>query len=224
MRTLLFDIDGTLLTTAGGGNRAFAKAMEIEFGVSDPDTSISFSGRTDRSLLLELLERNEVEATVEHCGRLRRSYLKYFETELTACGGTLLPGAEPLLRSLAGRDNLVVGVLTGNFPESATRKLEHFALRRWVEWIIGGDLDVDRNDMARRAQRFICGRYGSVARQDMIVIGDTPADIECGHAIGARVLAVATGTHSVEELQSKKPWHLATDLSDTEAIVALLTS
>lgn len=223
VKTLLFDIDGTLLTTAGGGNRAFGRAIEMAFGVESADVDISFSGRTDRSLLVELLVRNDLPATQRHCGRLRRAYVDCFETELLKTGGTVLAGARALLQSVSNRSDTDVAVMTGNFPETATRKLETFDLRTYVQWIMAGDLDIDRDDMARRAADRIKERHGVAALNDIIVIGDTPADIRCGHAIGARVLAVATGTHSIDELRAANPWQCVADLSDTPAIVEMLT-
>ena len=222
MRILLFDIDGTLLTTSGG-NRAFARAIETEFGIKSADTNISFSGRTDRGLLPELLHRNQVPVTGANCGRLRQAYMRFFEHEIESTDGTALPGVPALLAALYGRSDIVVAVMTGNFPESATRKLEHFQLSTYVSWVIGGDLDVERDNMALRATRLIESKHGPEALDDVIVIGDTPADIQCGHAIGARVLAVATGQYSMDQLQAASPWHLRADLSETDEVVALLS-
>lgn len=222
MRTLLFDIDGTLLTLSGGGQRAFARAMQAEFGVEQPDADVIFSGRTDRSLLVELLQRNGLSPTPDACGRLRRRYLGYFQSELNATGGKLMPGARQLLQKLQSHSDVIVAVMTGNFPESATRKLEHFDLRGFVQWIVGGDMDVHRDDMARRASRMIADRYGQDAVQNVIVIGDTPADVNCAHAIGARAMAVATGGHSVEQLQQCDPWCVVEDFQQTNAIVEAL--
>ncbi|KLU02789.1 Haloacid dehalogenase-like hydrolase [Rhodopirellula islandica] len=221
MRVLLFDIDGTLLTTAGGGNRALRQAIEQEFSVENPDTEISFSGRTDRSLMVELLQRNRVSPTDANCGRLRRRYGSLFGGELRRSGGTLLPGVLPLFQALHLVPNLDIAVMTGNFPETATQKLEYFEIRRWVRWIIGGDLDVHRDDMARRAATWVARRHGD-AHQQTIVIGDTPADVLCGRAIGARTLAVSTGEFSREELAPTEPTMLLDDLSDTERVVRFL--
>ncbi|MFG0264470.1 MAG: HAD family hydrolase [Rhodopirellula sp. JB055] len=221
MRVLLFDIDGTLLTTAGGGNRALRRAIEQEFSIENPDTDISFSGRTDRSLMMELLQRNRVSPTVANCGRLRRRYGGLFGAELNRSGGTLLPGVVPLLKSLQSVPNLDVAVMTGNFPETATQKLEYFEIRRWVRWIIGGDLDVHRDDMARRAASWVARRHGD-AHQQTIVIGDTPADVMCGQAIGAKTLAVSTGEFSRQQLEPLKPTMLLDDLSNTERVVRFL--
>lgn len=218
---LLFDIDGTLLTTAGGGNRALRQAIEEEFSVEDPDTRISFSGRTDRSLMVELLQRNKVSPTEANCGRLRRRYGGLFGAELRRSGGTLLPGIVPLFEALDGIPNLDVAVMTGNFPETATKKLEHFEIRRWVRWIIGGDLDVHRDDMARRAASVVARRHGD-SHQETIVIGDTPADVLCGRAIGAKTLAVTTGEFSRDQLAPAKPTLLLDDLSDTDRVVRFL--
>lgn len=221
-RTLLFDIDGTLLTTAGGGYRALARALREEFDVEQPDVDIIFSGRTDHSIVVELLQRNKVSPTATACGRLRRRYLHFFDDELQKTGGIVLPGVPELLSQLAERSEANVAVMTGNFPESAHRKLEYFQLRQHVQWIVGGNLDAHRDDLARRAAKLIVQRYGNDALNNVIVIGDTPADVQCAHAIGARCVAVATGIHDLEELRLANPWQLCPDLSGTEELVTML--
>ncbi|MCC9656454.1 HAD family hydrolase [Rhodopirellula halodulae] len=221
VRVLLFDIDGTLLTTAGGGNRALKQAIAEEFSVADPDTDISFSGRTDRSLMVELLQRNKVSPSEANCGRLRRRYGGLFGAELRRTGGTVMPGVEVLLQSLQAFSELDVAVMTGNFPETATQKLEFFRLRQWVRWIVGGDMDVHRDDMARRAATMVSRRHGSL-HQQTIVIGDTPADVLCGRAIGAQTLAVCTGGFTKEQLGHAEPTLMLDDLSETDRVIEFL--
>lgn len=141
---------------------------------------------------------------------------------LSQRGGRVLPGAEQLLSRLADEPHVRSHVMTGNLAETATKKLEYFDLLRHVESVFGGDFDSHRNDLARRTADLIRARDGDAATCDMIVIGDTPADILCGHAIGAEVVAVCTGWHSREELAAEDPMVIVDDFSDVSSVFAML--
>jgi len=223
MRTLLFDVDGTLLMSDGGGRRAFELAIRAEFGLPNAETDIVFSGRTDRGLTAELLLRNRLPDDDHHRGRLRRRYASLLPAELVRSGGWVLPGAAELLGQLACDRRFQVAVMTGNFPETATRKLEHFGLRHYVRWIVGGDLDCQRDDLARRASAYIRTRCGAAAANDVMVIGDTPDDIRCGHAIGADAIAVCTGRYDRERLAAEHPLAILDDLSDVTRAMEVLS-
>lgn len=221
MRVFLFDIDGTLLSANRVGASALSRALSEEFGVENPDTRVTFSGRTDRSLTIELLELNRVEPSIEHCGRLRRRYVSLIGGELRRQGGIVLPGVRQLLTAMSRREDIPMAIMTGNFPETATRKLEHFDLRRWFSWISGGDLHIDRDDLARKTAAIVQRRYGAKVKE-MVVVGDTPADIRCGNAIGAKTIAVATGQFSLDDLAAQKPSQLFTDFSKTNDVLAAM--
>ena len=223
MRVLLFDIDGTLLLTNGGGSGALKRALEHEFGLPDACTRIEFSGRTDRSLLEEILTRNRLPVTSDHFDRLRGCYTSLLPGVLRERGGRVLPGAIDLLVQLAQRRDIVCHVMTGNLKETATLKLEHFGLRHYFAEIFGGEHDSHRDDLARRTARAIDALHGASATRNMIVVGDTPADIRCGHAVGARVLAVCSGRHTRSELEAENPMSVHDDLTDLSTIVRLLT-
>ncbi len=223
MRVLLFDIDGTLLLTNGGGSGALKHALEREFGVSEACTNVDFAGRTDRSLLEEILCRNRMPNTREHFERLRDCYTTLLPRVLQEHGGKVLPGAVSLLEQLRDRNDLICHVMTGNLTATATVKLEHFGLRHYFDDIFGGEHDAHRNDLARRTAETIRARHGEAATREIIVIGDTPADVQCGHAIGASVLAVCSGRHGRHELEAERPMSVHDDLSDLAAILQLLT-
>lgn len=222
MRILLFDIDGTLLLTNGGGKGALQIAIAEEFGVESVCTEISFAGRTDRSLLAELLERNGLPSDEHHLDRLRDRYVSTFPEVLSARGGRTLPGAAELLDRLAPIPDIHTYVMTGNLIDTATRKLQHFDLLEPVRGVFGGDFDADRNDLARRCAAELRRHYPADDLDDLIVIGDTPADIQCGHAIGARVVAVCTGSHRREELEAENPMCVEEDLSDVDRLFDIL--
>lgn len=221
MRVFLFDIDGTLLLANNVGASALAQALNEEFGVEQPDTNVTFSGRTDRSLTTELLQRNDLEPSEANRGRLRSRYVSLMGGELRRQGGIVLPGVRALLTGLARRGDMALAVMTGNFPETATRKLEHFDLRGWFSWISGGDLHAERDDLARRTAKIVARRYGDRVKE-IVVVGDTPADIQCGNAIGAKTIAVATGSYSMDALVALNPTQAFADFSQTDRVLAAL--
>ncbi|MCS7469066.1 HAD hydrolase-like protein [Stieleria sp. ICT_E10.1] len=218
MRTLFFDIDGTLLVTQRSGSGALVRAMVSEFGVADLAIEhISFGGRTDRDLVYEFLVAGEIEPTPANQGRLRRRYAVTLRETLPTVRGEVLPGVAELLPALSATPHVSLAVMTGNFPETARMKLETFRLIDFFPWVIGGDLDTVRCDMARRAADQLARRRGETARDDMIVIGDTPNDVRCAHTIGAKCLAVCTGTASREELELAGADRIVDDLTDRVA-------
>ena len=219
-RTLLFDIDGTLLVTNQAGGSAIQIALQNEFGLPSPSVDISFAGRTDRSILTELLRRNRLPDDDKNVARLRRSYTSVFPEVLKRNGGRVLPGVVPLLEQLSARDDLQVCVMTGNLPETATRKLEHFGLAHFVQWIVGGDLSDNRIELAARAAKKL--EREQIQTNTVVVIGDTPDDIRCARSINASVMAVCTGGFSRDQLQQHQPDHLLEDLSQVERVTELL--
>ena len=222
MRTLLFDIDGTLLMTNGGGSGALKLAIQQEFGLDSVCTDVTYSGRTDRSLLPELLERNGLPSDNEHLQRLGNRYTELFPEVLSRRGGIVQPGTVDLLSRLSGQSNLRCYVMTGNLVATATQKLEHFGLLSFFRGIFGGDHDSQRKGLAERTASVIRDRYGDSATDDMVVIGDTPADVLCGHAIGAKVVAVCTGFHDRAALEAENPMSVHDDFADVEKIFNLL--
>jgi len=219
MRTLFFDIDGTLLVTDRAGGGALARAMLEEFGVAElPLDKIRFGGRTDRDIVHEFLTLAGIEPSPENQGRLRRRYSGALRGLLKEVRGEVLPGVHDLLHSLRTLPELFLAVMTGNFPETARMKLETFQLIDHFSWVVGGDLDVVRCDMARRAADQLARRHGESARHDIIVIGDTPHDVRCAQSIGARCLAVCTGSASRDELATAGADRIIEDLTDAAAL------
>ena len=134
--------------------------------------------------------------------------------------GRVLPGIAALLTTLRARDDVLIGLLTGNVQEGARVKLGFFGLYDYFTCGGFGDLHLDRDDVAREAVNNVRQQLnGSLLRERVWVIGDTPLDVRCARAIGARVVAVATGWHTPEELATHAPDLLLPDLSDPTAFL-----
>lgn len=222
MRILLFDIDGTLLITDSGGKGALERALADEFQLGSVDADIDFAGRTDRSLLVELLQRNGIDPSEPNQNRLSRRYAQYLPTVLQQRGGRVLPGVMELLHQVTAHSELVCYAMTGNLAETGAHKLKHFGLLHFFDDVFGGDHDVQREELARRTAATIRDRHGQQALCELIVIGDTPHDVRCGHAIGAEVIAVCTGSYGRAALEAENPAAVYDDFSDAAAINHLL--
>jgi phosphoglycolate phosphatase-like HAD superfamily hydrolase len=222
MHIALFDIDGTLLSSGGAGKAAMEAGLAAEFGIARPIDGVPYSGRTDRAIGRDLLRLHGVEPSEANWRRLQEAYLHHLPTSLCNHKGCVLPGIAALLSRLRQRDRTAVGLLTGNIRRGAQLKLGHYGL--WEHFTFGGfgDHHLERDDVAREALAAVRAHAGeSVALERVWVIGDTPLDVRCARAIGARVLAVATGWHALDELVAAEPDLLLTDLSDAEPLLDL---
>lgn len=223
MSVLLFDIDGTLVHTGGAGMAALREAFHQEFGVADP-ADVPVSGRTDRGIARNLFQAHQVADTEHNWQRFRDRYLGRLEAQLPQRKGRILPGVTELLAALAGRPEVLVGLLTGNVRDGARLKLEHFALFHHFRFGGFGDRHVDRDGVAEEALAAGKQHWGgrSLPGEHVWVIGDTPLDISCARAIGARVLAVATGSFPREVLAEFHPDLALDSLADTSVVLRTL--
>ncbi|MDO8942976.1 MAG: haloacid dehalogenase-like hydrolase, partial [Desulfobacterales bacterium] len=203
-RLVLFDIDGTLIRTGGAGVRAFRRAAALLHGTEVGETAgnLRFHGRTDGSLVSELLRSHGRPDTSAERERFLETYAFLLDEELHRHHGDTCPGAAELVSALAEHpDHPVIGLLTGNIRLGAALKLAAHGLGR--EFVVGafGDDHLDRNELAKIALRRGSEHVGCrLSGDDVVVIGDTRADIECARAIDAPCIAVATGAESLSEL------------------------
>lgn len=200
---VLFDIDGTLIQTAGAGVRGMGAAFAELHAQPLALEGVPVAGRTDRAILREIFTRYAIEETDDTIAALRDAYLAELPLHLrqrVQGGFGVLPGVHAALDALEADDRFTVALLTGNFERGAQIKLAHFDL--WERFAFGayGDAHVNRRDLVpvaiEQAQR--AGRDP----RHVVVIGDTPLDVDCAHAHGARAVAVATGHHTLEELRA----------------------
>jgi phosphoglycolate phosphatase-like HAD superfamily hydrolase len=219
----LFDIDGTLIASGGAGKAALERALADEFGIERITDDLTLSGRTDRAILADLIRLHDLDPAPSTTQRLTASYLRNLPASLASGQGRILPGILELLQALRKRDDVTLGLLTGNIPEGARIKLAHFGIWEYFGFGGYGDLHLDRDDVARAALQEVKSRHdGQVTLGRIWVIGDTPLDIRCARAIGARVAAVATGWHSLAELAAHEPDLLVDDFSDPHPLLRRL--
>jgi len=223
-KLVLFDIDGTILWTDGAGRRAVFGALVEHFGVVDPGDH-RFDGKTDPQIVRELLKKAGVsDADIDaRLDRILERYYSLLREELDGADHRehVFPGVHELLDELEGRDDVVLGLLTGNIEAGARAKLAAVGIapHRFVVGAFGSDHH-DRPELpeiARRRAERVLGH--PINGRDVVVIGDTPADVACGVGIGARAIGVATGRYSVDELRACDAAAVFPDLTDTDAVV-----
>jgi phosphoglycolate phosphatase len=224
MKLVLFDIDGTILWSDGAGRNAMQSALTTVFGTAG-DPRYRYDGKTDRQIVRELMRDAGHEDP--HIDRemdvLLKHYLDGLRRELAsgARRTELLPGIRELLDALEARDDVVLGLLTGNLEEGARAKLGAAGIEfeRFRVNAFGSDHE-ERPELPAVAQRRAREALGiHVEGERIVVVGDTPADIHCGRSLGARAIAVATGRYDVEALRAHEPAAVFEDLSDTERVL-----
>jgi len=222
MNVCLFDIDGTLLASGGAGKAAIETALAEEFCV-EVTVRVPYSGRTDRAIVRDLFHHHGVEDNPANLKKLLHGYLQRLPDCLSRHQGMIMPGIASLLEHLASQEKVSLGLLTGNVRAGARAKLGHFKLDHYFAFGGYGDHHLDRDDVAREALEEVHRHHnGCVVRDRIWVIGDTPLDIRCARTIGVRVAAVATGWHSLAELEAEKPDLLFADLADPGRLLAML--
>lgn len=222
MPVILFDIDGTLIRSGGAGKLAMERGLKSAFQITEVRDEVPYAGRTDRGIGFDLLRAHGVAETEANLLALQSSYLEALPGSLVDLGGTICDGIPAILDALSQRDDVHLGLLTGNTLAGARIKLQHFGL--WHHFACGGfgDDHHQRDDVARAAVAAMkLHTKREIETHEVWVVGDTPLDIQCGRAIGATVVAVATGWHPISELSHAD--HAFENLAEPEQFLALLS-
>ncbi len=222
-KLILWDIDGTLIVSGRAGIFALAKAFQKKYG-REPDFSrLDVSGRTDRWIAQQVLEQQNLEATPDTIHAYLEAYLECLQEELNARPGRVLPGILDLLERFRTNPRIAQGLLTGNLQRGARIKLEHYQVWHYFSFGAFGDDSPIRNELGPHAvKRARTSHSVDFAPENIFVIGDTPHDIECGKAIGAKTIGVATGNFSVATLQQHHPTAVFADFSDQAAFLRVI--
>jgi phosphoglycolate phosphatase-like HAD superfamily hydrolase len=222
-RLLLWDIDGTLISTGAAGQRAIALATARHFGGDGDLKGVEIAGRTDAGIVHQILKKYGEPITDEKVTTFLDLYLELLAEELPRSQGKVMPGVLPLLEKLERQPDTTLGLLTGNLKRGAQLKLEHYHLWKFFAFGAFADDHHDRNELGAfaltRAEETTGAKF-EASRVD--VIGDTGHDIACGKAFGARTIAIATGSWPREKLMECAPDFLLDDLSDVDAVKATL--
>ena len=222
-RLLLFDIDGTLIHSAGAGVQSLRHTLVERFGIQDDLADIEIAGMTDSGIVMSILNKHRIPATNENIASFLDTYVHFLSLELPRRVGQLLPGVLELLEKLKARPHLVLALLTGNVSKGAQLKLEHYGVWHFFEFGAFADDHHDRNRLGPFARARAEEKHGYHFRTDQIdVIGDTPRDIACGKAFGARTVAIATGSWPRQELAAHNPDFLFDDLSNADEVIRVL--
>jgi phosphoglycolate phosphatase len=222
-RLLLWDIDGTLITTGAAGQQAIVRATAEQFGGNGDLDGVEIAGRTDTGIAQQILRKYDAAITDENVDSFLDLYVRLLAEELPRRQGRVLPGVLELLQRTAQQSDTTLGLLTGNLERGAKLKLEHYRLWPFFAFGAFSDDHHDRNELGTFAvSRALEGTGIRFAGSQVDVIGDTGHDIACGKAIGARTIAVATGSWSREQLAEHQPDFLFDDLSNVDEVMQTL--
>lgn len=201
MKLILFDIDGTLISTGGAGTRSLDKAFEEVLGIKQAFKNFEMAGKTDIQIIKEGLLRCNIAPSKPLVTQIIRSYLKNLEIEINNNSKHLKPGVAEVINLIHRELKYPMGLLTGNLETGARIKLEPFGLNPILPFGAFGSDHEDRRALLPVA----IYRFTRIAKQRIdfsqcVIVGDTPRDVACAKPYGAKVVAVATGPYSVDEL------------------------
>ncbi len=223
-KAVLFDIDGTILNCNKAGKHSLIQSCLDVFGTIGKMEMVDFQGKTDPLILTESLSAMGFSDEIIKNGteKLKEKYFSHLEEKIGKYDTVVLPGIPELLKAISLNENIILGVLTGNFRRSAEIKLKAAGVKEYFAFGAFGDDAPSRNDLPPIAKKRISELYGiEINFEDIFIIGDTVYDIECAKKSGAVSISVGTGWADKEKLFSYQPDYFFEDLSDTEKVLSI---
>ena len=212
MKYLLWDIDGTLLVTGGIGIKAISETVKQRFNKDDFEFGESMAGRTDSYIIKKIVKHYKSKYTAADAAGFFITYNQIFSKLLKSSNGNLLTNVKSTLEYLeTGKDKYTSTLLTGNCKLAGIEKIKHFGINQHfnIELSTFGELSEDRELLAKAAYQKISMHDPKITPEDIIVIGDTPFDVACANAIGARSLIILEEKfHSLEAIKAENPWKI----------------
>ncbi len=222
-KLLLWDIDGTILHTGKAGETALGRAMEKLYGINRGLQGLEIAGRTDKWIVEQLLGRDGKPNGLAEVGQFLDVYVELLADELPRRNGGLHPGVLGILEEAHQRPELVQALLTGNIEKGARLKLTRYGVNHFFDFGAFADDSSIRNELGPHAKRRAEEKHGEAFPAERIfVIGDTPHDVACARAIGAKAIAVATGSFTKRQLKDCGADAVFTDLAHPKAFFDLL--
>jgi len=224
LKLILFDIDGTLVRTAGAGKKSMERSFRKIYGIENGFQDIEMMGRTDPSILWEALNNHGIEWKEKETESFREKYFEILreEIEVERPGKRVCPGIRELLKEIERRPDIAQGILTGNWKTSGMVKLGFFHIDTFFPFgAFADDSDIREELVPFAMERFRQFYQEEIEQEDMFIIGDTPADIHCARPHGAKSIAVSTGFHTYEQLAGENPHYLFQDLGDINEVMKI---
>lgn len=223
MRLILFDIDGTLMDSGMAGTRALDYAFRDLYGIEGAFKSIPMAGMTDSWIVSQAMKKHNIPSGNPEMERVMSAYLSHLSREIDNPMKHLKPGIREILQSLGQRDDLVLGLLTGNFEQGAGIKLKSFGIEGYFRLGAYGSDHAERVELLPFAVKRFRASFGSEVRyEDCVIIGDTPMDVACSKPHGAKAVAVATGPYEIAELKKTPADLVIPDFSDPREFLNFL--
>jgi phosphoglycolate phosphatase-like HAD superfamily hydrolase len=222
MLFVFWDIDGTLLTTGRAGIIAWERAVLEVCGARLDFSQQRTAGLTDTEIAVTLARAGAPTATPEMAAQVLRHYEVHLPDCLPLRAGSVLPGVVPILERLRTLGDVHCSLLTGNTRAGAAAKLDYYGLQKYFSSGAFADGCRDRIEVAGRARDMVLSIAATASEARVFVVGDTPNDIHCAAAIGARAIAVATGEYGAAELRAHRPDSVLESLPAPDGFLALL--
>ncbi|MCS7203932.1 MAG: HAD hydrolase-like protein [Thermodesulfovibrio sp.] len=220
MKLILFDIDGTLISTGGAGTRALDKAFFEVLDIKNAFINFEMAGKTDIQIIKEGLLRWQIKPSSPLIKTIIKSYLKNLEVEMNNNSKHIKPGVIDFLNFIQNDLGYPIGLLTGNLEKGARVKLAAFDLNHYFPFgAFGSDHEDRRYLLPIALTRFSRLFRRKISFNNCIVVGDTPRDVACAKPYGAKVIAVATGPYTVSELITTEADVVVEELSEIEKIL-----